>query len=55
MAEKEVYFGYDCPRCAHFSLPQDADPCDECLSEPVNEDSHKPIHFKEKTKTASQK
>lgn len=55
MAGKVVYFGHYCPLCTHFSLPQDADPCDECLSEPVNEDSHTPLYFKEKTKTTSQK
>ena len=55
MADKEVYFHLYCPRCAYFTLPEAADPCDECLAEPVNEDSHKPLHFKERSKSTSQK
>lgn len=55
MGEKEAYFYLYCPRCAYSSLPQAAEPCDECLAQPVNEDSHKPLYFKEKSKSASQK
>lgn len=55
MADKIVYFGHYCPICAYSSLPETADPCDECFAQPVNEDSHKPLYFKEKTKSTSQK
>lgn len=46
--DKEVYFNQYCPLCKSFGLPEDADPCDECLENPVNENSHKPVNFKEK-------
>lgn len=55
MADKEAYFYMYCPRCSYYSLPETDDPCDECLAQPVNEDSHKPLYFKAKTKSASQK
>ena len=41
------YFQY-CPRCQHYLTSDTEDPCDECLRECVNIDSHKPINFKEK-------
>lgn len=55
MAEKEAYFYLYCPRCAYSSLSESADPCDDCLAQPVNEDSHRPLYFKEKTASTSQK
>lgn len=51
MSEKEVYYYKYCPQCEYFKQPEAADPCDECLAQPVNEDSHKPLYFKQaKTK-----
>ena len=33
-----------------FSKVKDTeDPCDECLNQPVNEDSRRPINYKEDT------
>lgn len=55
MAEKEVYFAQYCPQCSHKSLKEDSDPCDECLAQPVNEDSHKPLYFKDTNKTFTKK
>lgn len=45
---KEVYFDQYCKKCGHEKLKEDESPCDECLSEPVNVDSHKPVKFVEK-------
>ena len=47
MAEKEVNFFEYCRKCEHYKVNAWDDPCDECLTNPVNEDSHKPINFKE--------
>lgn len=47
---KEVYFGHYCKRCKHWELSEDKDPCDECLANPANLYSHKPIKFEEKSK-----
>lgn len=42
---KEVdYFTY-CSQCEHKELGENESPCDECLEEPLNEGSTKPIHF----------
>lgn len=54
MSEKEVYFNEYCNRCIYYSTAESMDPCDECLSQPVNEDSHKPLYFK-KTSRKRQK
>ena len=45
---KEVLFDVWCPRCEHFTKEELESPCYECLDEPANEDSHKPVRFKEK-------
>lgn len=39
-----------CPLCAYENAPEGEDPCAQCLSEPVNQDSRKPICWKEKDK-----
>ena len=46
--EKEVYFGEYCKTCENEKKKEEDDPCYDCLNNPVNEDSHKPIHYKEK-------
>lgn len=46
--DKEVYFDQYCPSCKHSDKKGYEDPCYECLSEPMNRDSHKPIEFEEK-------
>lgn len=45
---KEVYFDKYCKTCQHSKLEESEKPCDECLSEPVNLYSHKPVKWEEK-------
>lgn len=45
---KEVYFGQYCKTCQYEKFAEDEDPCHDCLNEPVNEHSHKPVNWKEK-------
>jgi hypothetical protein len=45
---KEVYFDEFCSKCEFEKLAENEKPCDECLEEPVNEYSHKPVKFKQK-------
>lgn len=44
--EKIVNFDQYCPKCKHFKVPPTEEPCNECLSNPVQEFSHKPMKFK---------
>lgn len=45
---KEVYFHQYCKTCEHVGVPEEQDPCYECLAEPVNQYSHKPVNYEEK-------
>ena len=45
---KEVYFDVYCPKCKHYGKDESEDPCWDCLTEGINEDSHKPVYFEEK-------
>lgn len=45
---KIVWFDIYCNKCKHAKLAGDAEPCNECLNNPVNWDSHKPVKFEEK-------
>ena len=47
---KLVDFDKYCPKCKNWIVAFTEDPCNECLTTPVNIDSHKPINFKEKVK-----
>lgn len=47
---KIVEFHAYCDKCLHKDLKEDEEPCDECLSEPVNLYSHKPVKFIESGK-----
>ena len=47
---KEVYFGEYCKKCKHFDKMEEEKPCCQCLEEPVNLYSHKPVRFEEKEK-----
>lgn len=42
----EVNFQEWCPKCEHFKRAEHEDPCHDCLNEPVNDDSRKPVMFK---------
>lgn len=44
---KEVYFTF-CKTCKFEENGEDEEPCDECLQNPVNLYSHKPVNWKEK-------
>ncbi len=45
---KEVRFDEYCKKCEHFEKFDWEDPCNDCLNEPSNINSHKPVFFKEK-------
>lgn len=45
---KEVYFEIWCPKCEYEETEETDDPCNGCLDQPWNINSHKPIYFKEK-------
>lgn len=42
---KEVRFDEYCKYCKHYRDPETGDICDDCLSNPVNAESTKPIHY----------
>ena len=44
---KEVYFGEYCKTCKHYKLQENKEPCHECLNNPVNVYSHKPVNWEE--------
>ena len=45
---QEVYFCQYCKTCKHNELEENKDPCDECLSEPINLYTHKPVKWEAK-------
>lgn len=45
---KEVYFDQYCKTCEHEKNGEEKEPCSECLENPVNLYSHKPVNWKEK-------
>lgn len=45
--KKEVYYDQYCSKCIYKDSPDDNDPCDECLTEYFQINSHKPCNFKE--------
>lgn len=45
---KEVRFDEYCETCKYESKKEDEDPCDECLNNPVNLYSKKPVNWKAK-------
>ena len=47
---KEVYFDQYCKTCKHKEKKDNEEPCDECLDNPINLYSHKPVNYKEKDK-----
>lgn len=46
--EKEVYFDQYCKLCKHHGLEESKDPCNDCLAEPSNTNSHKPMNYENK-------
>jgi hypothetical protein len=45
---KFVYFGTYCKGCKYADKSEDTEPCTECLAEPVNQYSHKPVKYEER-------
>lgn len=45
---KEVEFWKYCEKCKHYEVEDVKDPCNDCLDEPVNLHSTKPVCFEEK-------
>ena len=41
--DKESRFDIYCDSCKYKNLPAFEDPCNDCLTETVNEESHKPV------------
>ncbi len=44
--DKEVYFDQYCKTCEYWLLNDADEPCNECLDNPTNTESHKPINYK---------
>lgn len=42
---KEVYFNQYCDSCRYCTRKEEEEPCYECLSEPENLYSHKPVKY----------
>lgn len=47
---KEVYFDQYCKTCKHGKKAETDEPCDDCLNEPFNVFSHKPMYWEDKNK-----
>ena len=47
---KEVHFHEYCKKCKYEKKSEAEDPCFECLDEPINLHSHKPVNYEEKDK-----
>ena len=45
---QEVYFNQYCKTCKYEKLDEAESPCNECLEEFVNLDSHKPVKWEGK-------
>lgn len=45
---KEVYFDTYCKTCKHQEKSEAVNPCYECLREPMNMYSHKPVCWEKK-------
>lgn len=43
--QKEVYFWEWCWKCKNLKMLENESPCDECLSIPAREGSHKPYYY----------
>lgn len=48
--EKEVFFNVYCETCKHKNLSEHDDICNECLENPSNINSHKPVKYEKKDK-----
>lgn len=46
---KEVYYDVYCTQCVHAKVSEEDSPCNECLTQGWNENSHKPIKYEADT------
>ena len=46
LIDKEVRYDLYCDKCVHVNKGEEEDPCHDCLNQPSNEYSHKPVYFK---------
>lgn len=53
--DKIVEFEKYCKTCKHKNTEQHKDPCNECLDNPVNTNSRKPVNYKEAEKKKEKK
>lgn len=47
---KEVYFHEYCESCKHKDVEERDEPCAECMSEPTNLNTHRPVNYEKKEK-----
>lgn len=45
---KEVYYHEYCTKCQYYEKDKITDRCEECMSEPINLHTHKPMKFEVK-------
>jgi hypothetical protein len=45
---KEVYFHEYCKKCKYEKCKENEQPCDECLGEMTNLNSHRPVKYEKK-------
>ena len=43
--KKEVFYAEYCGTCKHYMEPETCEKCNDCLNQPYNYDSHKPINY----------
>lgn len=54
-AYKEVWFDEYCEKCEYEKLTETESPCDECLQEPTNWNTHKPVKYKKRSNRMNEK
>ena len=45
--DKIVEFDKWCHKCHYYDTEETEEPCNDCLTDTVNTNSHRPSHFKE--------
>lgn len=53
--DREVRFDLYCPKCKYEQNSEMENPCHDCLENPVNDGTDKPVEFHEKTKSKGAK
>lgn len=48
---REVDFHKYCPKCKYWEIEDIKDPCNECLGEPCNKNSEKPVYYEPATES----